>query len=110
MSHCPYLLHKSTYLTIILCALFIRDTDCSITVSQSFTGAAAPCPHTYIIVIIKMIETYNIAAQPYYCWRIYAETIALRAPLTHLSSEKKMLRTSYVQSVMQQYESTKELL
>jgi len=53
-------------LTINLCALFIRVTDCSIRVSRSFTaGLQSPCPpgcYTYMIVIMKC---YNIAAQPY---------------------------------------------
>jgi len=56
-------------LTIILCASFIRVTDCTIRVSWSFTGGLqSPGCYTYMIVIIKMIEIYNIAAQPYYCW------------------------------------------
>jgi len=45
-----------------------------------------------MIMIIKMIEIYNIVAQPYYCWWIHAyciKTITLCAPLTHRLSEKK---------------------
>jgi len=47
-----------------------------------------------MITIIKMIEIYNIAAQPYYHWWIPAyciKTIALRTSLTYLLSEKKTL-------------------
>jgi len=44
--------------------------------------------YTYMIMIIKMIEIYKIAAQPAYC----IETIAPHTPLTYVfSSEKKML-------------------
>jgi len=73
MFHCPYLLHK-----FIINYLFdyysvcLQVTDCSISVSQSFTrGCSPPAPpdcYTYMIMIIKMIEMYNIAAQPYNCW------------------------------------------
>jgi len=108
MSHCPYLLHKfikTTCLTIILCASFIRVTDCSIRVSQSFIGELqSPCPlgcYTYMILIVKIVEIYNIAAQPYYCWQNNCT-----ARLTYLSSERRHFITSYVQPVMQQYEST----
>jgi len=60
-------------------------------------GAAAPCPpdcYTYMIMIIKMIEIYNIATQPYYRWWSHAcniETIAPCAPLMYLLFEKKSL-------------------
>jgi len=99
-------------LTIILCASFIRVTDCSIGVSRSFTrNPSAPQGYyTYMITIIKMIEIYNIAAQPYYCWWThviyYIETIVPRAPLTYLSSKRRRhFVTSYVQPIIQQYES-----
>jgi len=63
---------------------------------RSFTGELqSPCPpgcYTYMIVITKMIETYNIAAQPYYCLWTHAYCIELRVSLTYLSSEKKTLR------------------
>jgi len=40
MSHCPYLLHKFVINYLFdLCALFIQVTNCSIRVSQSFTGS-----------------------------------------------------------------------
>jgi len=63
-----------------------------------------------MIMIIKMIEIYNIAAHaalllvvnPAY----YIETIAPRTPLTYLSSKRRRFVTSYVQPVIQQYEST----
>jgi len=59
MSHCPYLLHKATSLTIVLCALFIWVTDCSIRVSQSFTrGLPSGLLHLYDYDF----EIYNIAA------------------------------------------------
>jgi len=89
---------QTTCLTIILCASFIQVTDGSIRVSRSFTGGLQPpCPpgyYSYMIMIIKMIEIYNIVAQPYYCWWTHAyciETIAPRTPNTYLLSEKKML-------------------
>jgi len=43
----------------------------------------------------------------------YIETIALRAPFRYLSSKRRRFITSYVQPIIQQYESTtvqKELL
>jgi len=32
------------------------------------SSRAPPGCYAYMIMIIKMIEIYNIAAQPYYCW------------------------------------------
>jgi len=52
-------------------------------ISIFYRGAAAPCPpgcYTYMIMIIKMIEIYNIAAQPYYCWWIHAYCIEIITP------------------------------
>jgi len=48
-----------------------------------------------MIMAIKMIEMYNIAAQPYY-----------HAPLTYLLSKRRRFITSYVQPIIQQYKST----
>jgi len=66
-----------------------------------------------MIMIIKMIEIYNIAAQPYYSHAYCIEKFTPHAPLTYLSSKRRRFVTSYVQPVIQQYESTtvqKELL
>jgi len=78
--------------------LFIRVTDCSIRVSRSFTRGLQPpglLHLQYTIMIIKMIEIYNIVSQPYYYLWTCAyciETIAPCAPLMHFCrSEKKML-------------------
>jgi len=86
MSHCPhtfiinyYIYHKLLVWLLFCVPHFIRVTDCSIRVSLSFTGRLQPpCPsgcYTYIIMIIAMIEIYNILP-----------------PLMYLSSEKKTLR------------------
>jgi len=114
--HClTYLLHKFDInylfqLHIIQCALFIRVTDCSIRVSRSFTrGLQPPAPqgcYTYMIMIIKMIEIYNIAAQPYYCYANCIKTITPCAPLTYFCLKRRRFITSYVRPVMQQYKPT----
>jgi len=74
MPHCPYLLHKFVinylfWLLFCMPRLFELATDCSIRVSRSFTRGLQPpapqCCHTYMITII---EIYNTAARPYYCW------------------------------------------
>jgi len=111
-------------LSIILCSLFIRVTDCSIRVSWSFTeGLQSPCPpgcYTYyMIVIIKMIEICNIATQPYYCWwTMHAASIDHRhTPIIYAASKqsyhaphlriyrlnRRRFVTSYVQPVMQHW-------
>jgi len=49
-----------------MCASFIRVTDCSIRVSRSFArGLQPPAQGCYTYMIIRMIEIFNIAAQPY---------------------------------------------
>jgi len=58
--------------------------------------------YTYMIVITKMIEIYNIAAQPTYC----IETIALHTPLKYFRLKRRRFVTRYVQPIMQQYKST----
>jgi len=41
----------------------------SIRVSRSFTrGLQPPCPSVLLHLYDKIIEIYNIAAQPYHCW------------------------------------------
>jgi len=41
--------------------------------------------YTYMIMIIKMIEIYNIAAQPYYCEPMHTTSKQLhRAPHLHI--------------------------
>jgi len=74
-------------------------------------GDCSPsAPQGCCTYMIKMIEIYNIAAQPYYYWwthAYYIETIAPRTPLTYfLSSKRRRFVTSYAQPVIQQYEST----
>ena len=103
MSHCPYLLHKFVINYLFDCysvCLVHSSYRLLYYVSRSFTSPPAPqgC-YTYMIAtpiwlwLLKWL-IYNIAAQPYYCWwthASYIETIAPRAPLTYLSSEKKTL-------------------
>jgi len=58
-------------------------------------------------MIIKVIEIYNIAAQPYYCWLEPMHTTLKQSHrMPHLHIKRKHFVTSYVQPVMQQYEST----
>jgi len=50
-------------------------------------GIAAPCPsvllHLYDYMIIKMIEIYNIAVRPYYCWHTTSKQ-SHRTPHLHI--------------------------
>jgi len=80
MSHCPYLLHKLLFDYYSVCLIY-----------SSYQLLAPAPPGCYIYVIIKMIEIYNTAEQPYYSGELMY-TALKRTPLTYLSSEKKMLR------------------
>jgi len=88
-----------TCLNIIPCASFIPVTNCSINLLQS----EPPAPQgSYIcmIMIIKMIEIYNIVPQPYYCWWTHAyciKTITPHAPLTYFCLKRRHFVTSCVQ-------------
>jgi len=82
LSHCPYLLHHKLLFWLLFCmpCLFELPTALleyldflwgggALEYLDFFTGGCSPpgC-YTYMIMIIKMIEIYNIAAQSYYCW------------------------------------------
>jgi len=75
MSHCPYLHHKFVinYLFDYVPRLFELPTA----LLEYLDLLQRDCPplqgcYTYMIMIIKMIEIYNTAAQPYYCWWTHA--------------------------------------
>jgi len=102
MSHCPYLLLK-----FVINYLFDYYSVCLVYSSYRRSislGGCSPAPqgcYTYMIMIIKMIEIHNIAAQPYYWWwthAYYIETITPCTPLTvriyHLK-EDALLPTHY---------------
>jgi len=77
-------------------------------ISIFYRGLQSPCPPgccTHLIVIIKY--TYNIAAQPYYCWWTqHRNNRTARSTLRIFRQKRRHFVTSYVQPVMQQYEST----
>jgi len=60
---------------------------------------------TYMFMIIKMIEIYNIAAQPYYCCILHQNNCTAHPHLRIYRLKRRRFVTSYVQPVIQQYES-----
>jgi len=67
MCHCPYLLHKFVLLFDVP-HLFELPTALLEYLNLLQGGCSPPAPqgcYTYMIMIIKMIEIYNIAPQPY---------------------------------------------
>jgi len=92
MFHCPYLLYKFiiNYLFDYYSVCLI--TDCSIRVSQCFTGGCSP-PALQVATPI-WLWLLNIQYSSTDCWWTHSyciEAIAPHAPLTYLSSEKKTL-------------------
>jgi len=105
MSHCPYLLHKfvinSVFVWLLFCVPHLLELPTALLeyLDLLLGDCSPPAPqgcYTYMIMIIKMIEIYNIAAQPYYCWwthAYYIETIAAHTLLTYSSSKRRRFIT-----------------
>jgi len=82
-------------LTIILCVSFIWVTNCSIRVSQSFTGGVAVlCLPGLLHLYDCDYEIYNIAHSLIIdcCWWAHSYLDQNNRTLAYLSSEKKTLR------------------
>jgi len=94
MSHCPYLLHKFVINYLLFCVPHLFELPTAL-IKYLDLLQVPPTPlgrYTYMIMIIKIIEIYNITTQPYWIHAYCMETIAPHISLTYLLSEKKTLR------------------
>jgi len=117
MSHCPYLLHKFIinylfdYHSVCLVYSSYVPTALSIFYRGDCSTPALRVATPIWLWLLKMIEIYNIAAQPYYWWWTHAYSTTLKQshhmPHLHIYClKRRSFVASYVQPITQQYEST----